>query len=36
MTPADYVPWEGHPNEPVEPEELRRLIAEDWERTLGR
>lgn len=28
--------WEGHPNVPVSDDELRRLIAEDWERTAGR
>lgn len=33
---SDYVPWEGHDDAPVSDAELRRLIAEDWERTLGR
>ena len=33
---TDPEPWEGHPEAPVSPEELARLIAEDWERTLGR
>lgn len=28
--------WVGHPNAPVSDDELRRLIAEDWERTAGR
>ncbi len=36
MIDPDYVEWDGHPNVPVPDDELRRLIAEDWERTLGR